>query len=73
MYKEISEKLWSIIDDIDTISDAIKPSDLTGYKLFYEAVMKKQKERHKYMYSQDGYNLVVNENYRTTTKQKAMP
>lgn len=57
MYKEKAEALWSIIDDIDTLSDVIKPSTEKGYKAFYEAVMKKQKERHKYLTSYDGYTL----------------
>ena len=36
-----AEALWGIIDDIDTLSDIIKPATEKGYKAFYDAVMKK--------------------------------
>ncbi len=61
MYKEKAEALWGIIDDIDTLSDIIKPATEKGYKAFYDAVMKKQTERHKYLTSYDGYTLVTPE------------
>lgn len=48
--------LWSILDDIDTLSDIYKPNDLKGYILFYEDVMKRVEKRHKILTS-DGYNL----------------
>lgn len=44
----VSEKLWRIIDDIDTVSDIFKPSEVNGiksYHNFYKYVMKKQDER----------------------------
>ncbi len=43
----ISEKLWRIIDDIDTASDIFKPSEynhINSYN-FYQYVMKRQDER----------------------------
>ena len=58
LYKEISEKLWDIIDDIDTGSDIFKPNNLHSYKGFYDYVMKKQKLRHEYLVS-DGYDLSI--------------
>lgn len=49
-------KLWAILDDIDTLADAIKPSDLVGYHEFFVRAMQKAGERHKVLYS-DGYKL----------------
>ena len=46
------EKLWQLLDDIDTASDMFKPEQ-TG---FYKYVMAKAEERHKYLVS-DGYTL----------------
>ena len=43
-----TSKLWRLLDDIDTASDAIKPSEENGiesYKRFYEYVMTVQKKR----------------------------
>lgn len=50
--------LFSRLDDIDTLSDQIKPSDETGYKAFYEAAMNLAKQR-SYFVDSDGYNLFV--------------
>ena len=46
------EKLWQLLDDIDTASDMFKPEQ-TG---FYKYVMAKAQERHRYLVS-DGFNL----------------
>ena len=74
MYKEKAEALWGIIDDIDTLSDIIKPSTEKGYKAFYEAVMKKQAERHKYLTSYDGYTLTPPELHITeNTLEQSFP
>jgi len=74
MYKEKAEALWQIIDDIDTLSDIIKPSTEKGYKAFYEAVMKKQQERHKYLTSYDGYTLTPPELHITeNTREQSSP
>ena len=70
MYKEIAEALWQIIDDIDKLSDIIKPSTEKGYKAFYEAVMKKQQKRHKYLTSYDGYTLTPPEQHITENTQE---
>lgn len=53
---ESSEKLWSLLDDIDTYSDMIKPTNESGYKAFFEATMKKVAERFN-VHSSDGYAL----------------
>ena len=55
-FREIAEKLWDLLDDIDTASDVFKPNDEKSYKDFYDYTMNKQIERHKYMKS-DGYKL----------------
>lgn len=57
-YKEAAEKLWSILDDIDTASDMIKPTSLEGYKAFYRYAMKQVGARSKILESRDGYTLV---------------
>ena len=44
------EELWQLLDDIDTASDMFKPEKTA----FYEYVMAKANERHKYLIS-DGY------------------
>lgn len=50
--RDAVEKLWSIIDDIDTADDMCKANDTC----FRNYAMAKQKERHKVLVS-DGYNL----------------
>lgn len=52
--------LWKLLDDIDTASDKFKPNDLKTYKDFYEYVMNKVEERHKYMKS-TGHTLYKND------------
>lgn len=56
--RKISERLWSLLDDIDTSSDMFKPTDLDSYKRFYNYVMKKCDERSKHLES-DGWNLFL--------------
>lgn len=55
-YKEAAEKLWKLVDEIDTVSDVIKPSDEKGYIDFYVTVMNFVEQRHKFLQS-DGYLL----------------
>lgn len=45
-YEAAAKMLWTILDNIDTSSDALKPSDLDGYKAFYEATMRRVAKRH---------------------------
>lgn len=52
-----AEALWQMLDDIDTLSDAIKPSDLGSYRAFYERTLDIAKLRHDHLKS-DGYKLI---------------
>jgi hypothetical protein len=54
-----AEALWGLLDDIDSASDMIKPTNLEGYKKFYDYAMRKSEERHKFLRS-DGYKLAFN-------------
>lgn len=60
-WKEKTEKLWQLLDDIDTASDMIKPNNEISYKDFYDYVMKKCAERNNYMNSLDGQTLTAHE------------
>lgn len=51
-YKDIAEKLWQLLDDIDTIDDIVKSNE----KAYRDNIRKKVAERFKYL-SSDGYNL----------------
>ena len=51
---EIAEKLWDLLDDIDTASDMFKPEKTP----FYDHIMKKVYERKKYLISPDGQKLI---------------
>jgi hypothetical protein len=53
-YKLIAERLWMILDDIDTASDHYKPNNNDKYVQYIYA---KVKEKNDYMYSPDGYKL----------------
>lgn len=48
--------LWILLDDIDTASDMLKPSNEAGYRRFYNYAMKKAEARTRYIES-DGYGL----------------
>jgi len=54
--RERAEKLWQLLDDIDTASDAIKPSDLAGYVRFYHYALNACAKRHLHLLS-DGHTL----------------
>jgi len=51
-WKYIAIKLWSLLDDIDTASDMLKPER----NPFYEFAMSKVEQRFRYLAS-DGYKL----------------
>jgi hypothetical protein len=55
-YLVAAERLWQIIDNIDTLSDTVKPTDLRGFAAFYNGVMSRVGERFKVLTS-DGYAL----------------
>ncbi len=48
--------LWGILDDIDTLSDMLKPSDEKGYRKFYAMALKRAEKRHALLHS-DGYEV----------------
>ena len=53
-YKLIAERLWSLLDDIDTAFDHYKPDMQNNFVNYVNA---KVRERHLYAQSKDGYNL----------------
>ena len=55
-YLTAAERLWQILDNIDTLSDMIKPTGLKGYAAFYKGVMTRVRERFNILVS-DGYTL----------------
>jgi len=63
--REIADKLWCILDDIDSASDMFKPSDKNpgSYERFYNYVMKKHRKRFDYLAS-DGYDLYTKSEWR---------
>lgn len=58
VYKGAAEKLWGLLDDIDTLTDVIKPTSLEGYAMFYQAAVKRADQRHLILIS-DGYSLHI--------------
>lgn len=58
VYKGAAEKLWGLLDDIDTLTDVIKPTSLQGYASFYRAAVKYAEQRHLILTS-DGYSLFI--------------
>jgi hypothetical protein len=58
VYKEAAEKLWGLLDDINTLADIIKPTSLQGYVRFYQAAVKRSEQRHLILTS-DGYSLYI--------------
>lgn len=58
IYKEAAEKLWGLLDDIDTLTDVINPTTLQGYARFYQAAVKRAEQRHLILIS-DGYSLHI--------------
>lgn len=58
VYKEAAEKLWGLLDDIDTLTDIIKPTSLQGYTRFYQSAVKRAEQRHLVLVS-DGYSLHI--------------
>jgi len=54
-WKERAEALWQLLDDIDTLDDAVKNDDTEFRRLALEYSYK----RNAILYSPDGYKLVV--------------
>lgn len=53
-WKGVALVLWQILDDIDTMADMFK----SNYEGFAKNTAKRVGQRHKYLYSPDGYGLV---------------
>lgn len=63
--RERAEKLWELLDDIDTASDMYKPCEANGIKSFenfYAYVMSKVAKRFDILKS-DGYKLYTDEEF----------
>ncbi len=63
-----AERLYSMLDDIDTLSDSIKPIDLESYKSFYKHAIDFANKRHLIFYT-DGFGI-LNKEKETTMQQK---
>ena len=68
-FREMAEKLWDLLDDIDTASDMFKPQDEKSAMAFYKYTMTKQAERHKYLKS-DGYKLYTSDEFEQLPKSE---
>jgi hypothetical protein len=56
--RAMAEKLWATLDDVDTLSDVLKPHDEASYKRFYDSTMKIVAKRTEQLTS-DGYELFL--------------
>ncbi len=52
-WKYKAERLWALLDDIDTYGDMFKPEQTP----YFKAVDEKSRERHKILQS-DGYKII---------------
>jgi len=52
------ETMYTLLDDIDTLSDIYKPSDEKSYKVFYEHALKLANMRHNSIVT-DGFGLYL--------------
>jgi len=69
--RERAEKLWGLLDDIDTASDMFKPCEANGIKSFenfYAYVMKKVGKRFD-IFKSDGYKLYTDEEFAKLPKE----
>lgn len=55
----MAEELCTLLDDISTLSDIIKPTREEGYKMFYKRALQLAEKRSKYMVSLDGQTLLT--------------
>ena len=60
----IAEELWTLLDDISTLSDIIKPTKEEGYIMFYKRTLQLAEKRSKWMVSLDGQTLLTTEEAR---------
>jgi hypothetical protein len=52
-YKQAAEVLWAMLDEIDTLSDDLKPNGLKSLEYFYKSVMEIQNKRHEILSTQN--------------------
>jgi len=62
-FRQSAEELWSLLDDIDTLGDAIKPNDYNGFVRYWEAVHRVLRKRFKHFQS-DGYKLYTEDEWK---------
>jgi hypothetical protein len=69
--REIAEQLYSLLDNIDTLSDICKPTvnNPKAAMVFYNNAMRYAGERFKYMQS-DGYKIFTNEEFAKLPKNE---
>jgi hypothetical protein len=67
--REIAEQLWSLLDNIDTLSDICKPTEKNpkAAMAFYNNAMRYAGERFKVLQS-DGYKLYTKEEFEALSK-----
>jgi hypothetical protein len=67
--REIAEQLWSLLDDIDTLSDICKPTvkDPKAAMAFYNNTMRYVGKRFEFLKS-DGYKLYTKEEFESLPK-----
>lgn len=53
VWKERAEKLWQLLDDIDTLGDSMKPEQTP----YFHAVQRISDKRREVLRSLDGYTL----------------
>ena len=69
--REIAEQLWSLLDNIDTLSDICKPTvnDPKAAMAFYNNAMKYAAKRFELLQS-DGYKVYTREEFEALPKPK---
>jgi hypothetical protein len=70
--REIAEQLWSLLDNIDTLSDICKPTvnDPKATMAFYNNALKYAGKRFELLKS-DGYKLYTNEEFEALPKPES--
>lgn len=70
--REIAEQLWSLLDNIDTLSDICKPTvnDPKAAMAFYNNAMKYAAKRFELLKS-DGYKIYTNEEFEALPKPES--
>ena len=57
-YKKIAEKLWDLLDSIDSLPDMIHPNDEAGHEKCWKMMVMRAEKRHKLLET-DGYKLYI--------------